>query len=316
MGRHKNAKLTARGRVEMVHRVMAGGESPKAVATAFGLSPRIVRKWVARYREQGEVGLEDRSSRPHHLRAQTAAAVVEQIEQMRRQRWTQLRIARATGLAKSSVNRYLAKAGLRRLPSLEPPVAVVRYERSSPGDLLHLDTKKLGRIERASHRVTGNRRDRVKGAGWEYVHVCIDDHTRVAFAQIRPDERRDSAAAFLDDAVAYYRSLGVVALEVMTDNGSCYRSACFRKACTSHGLRHIFTRPYTPRTNGKAERFIQSSLREWAYAEKYSHSDLRTQALQGWLDDYNWHRPHHSLNLLPPVSRLPQTGNNLLSHHT
>jgi transposase InsO family protein len=316
MGRHKNAKLTARGRVDMVLRVTVGGESPKAVATAFGLSSRIVRKWVARYRKQGEAGLEDRSSRPHRLRAQTPAGVVEQIEQMRRQRWTQLRIARATGLAKSSVNRYLAKAGLRRLPPLEEPVAVVRYERSSPGDLLHLDTKKLGRIERVAHRITGDRRDRARGCGWECVHVCIDDHSRVAFAQVRPDERRDTAVSFLDAAVAYYRSLGVVAHEVMTDNGSCYRSACFRKACASHGLRHIFTRPYTPRTNGKAERFIQSSLREWAYAEAYAHSDLRTQALQRWLYQYNWHRPHHSLNLLPPISRLPSAGNNLLSHHT
>ncbi len=191
-----------------------------------------------------------------------------------------------------------------------------RYEHASPGDLLHLDIKKLGRFHRAGHRVTSDKTQRCRGAGWEFVHVAIDDNSRLAFTQILPDERGHSAVAFLDAAVGYYRSLGVRIRRLLTDNGSCYRSRLFRDACRRLGIRHRFTRPYTPRTNGKAERFIQTALREWAYARSYSSSQQRAAHLLPWLHHYNWHRPHSAIHYLPPFSRLLLTMNNLLRLHT
>jgi len=236
---------------------------------------------------------------------------------LRRQRLTLVGIAQQLGLSRATVARIYSRAGLNRLSRLEPPPAVVRYERAHPGELLHLDVKKLGRITQVGHRIHGDRRGS-KGAsvGWEFVHVAIDDTSRVAYSQVLPDEEGVSASAFLRAAVAYYAGLGVQVKEVLTDNGGCYHSRCFAQTCRELGLRHHFTKPYTPRTNGKAERFIQSALREWAYARAYSKSFLRIAALPAWLHAYNWHRPHASLAGQPPVSRLGLNRNNLLRLHS
>ncbi len=240
----------------------------------------------------------------------------ERVISLRRQRWTGRHIAQAVGLSPATISRILRRAGLNRIRDLEPARPLRRYEHAAPGDLLHLDIKKLGRFLRAGHRVTGDRSRASRGAGWEFVHVAIDDNSRLAFSQILPDERSHSAVAFLDAAVGYYRSLGVPIRRLLTDNGSCYRSRLFRDACRRLGIRHRFTRPYTPRTNGKAERFIQTALREWAYARSYSSSQQRAAHLLPWLHHYNWHRPHASLHYLPPFSRLLIPMNNLLRLHT
>jgi len=319
---HKNARLTPVGRELMVRRVVEGGQTPEAVSAAVGVCPRTVRKWVERFRAEGVAGLQDRSSRPHRLRQPTPAAIVAQVEALRRQRWTGAQIARDTGVSKATVSRILRRLGLNKLRALEPAEPVRRYERQCPGELIHIDIKKLGRIDGIGHRITGdrrgqsNRRGRGQGLGWEFVHVCIDDASRVAFAQVLPDERKESAVAFLEAAVAYYARLGVIVDRVMTDNGSCYRSSAFRDACRSLGLKHLRTKAYSPKTNGKAERFIQTALREWAYAYAYIHSDRRTAELAPWLHRYNWHRPHASLKAMPPISRLPLTEDNLLRLHT
>ena len=217
---------------------------------------------MARFEAEGFDGLKDRSSRPHRLYRPTPAAIVEQVEALRRQRWTGKQIAAEVGVSPATVSRILRRLGLNRIAALEPAEPVRRYERQHPGELIHIDIKKLGRFERIGHRITGKRTGNAasRGSGWEYVHVAIDDASRVAFSQILPDERKESAVAFLKAAVAYYQSLGVKVARVMTDNGSCYRSKAFCKACRDLGLKHIRTRPYTPRTNGKAERFIQTAL--------------------------------------------------------
>jgi len=235
---------------------------------------------------------------------------------LRRQRLTLVSIAAQLGLSRATVARIAKAAGLSRLSKLEPAPVYPRYERSEPGELLHLDVKKLGRIVRVGHRITGDPRDTVEGAGWEYVHVAIDDASRVAYSQVLPDEQGDSASMFLRAAVAYYAGLGVVIREILTDNGSCYRSLAFRATVQALGLKHRFTRPYTPRTNGKAERFIQSALREWAYARAYRRSDQRAYELARWLHGYNWHRPHASLAGQPPISRIGLNRNNLLRLHS
>ena len=317
MNVHKNAKLTPRGRAEIVRRVLEEGQTPKAVATAFGVCERTVRKWVARFRVEGSEGLQDRSSRPHTLRRPTPAPVVRQIATLRRQRWSGAQIAAEVGVSTATVSRVLRRLGLNRLKALEPAEPVRRYEREHPGELIHIDIKKLGRFDRPGHRVTGDRtgQSNRRGIGWEYLHVCIDDHSRVAFSQILPDEKKESAVAFLNAALAYYNSLGVTVSRVMTDNGSCYKAHAFRDACRTLGLKHIRTRPYTPKTNGKAERFIQTALREWAYAKSYDRSDRRTDELPRWLHRYNWHRPHASLNANTPISRLSLTEDNLLMLH-
>jgi transposase InsO family protein len=192
---------------------------------------------------------------------------------------------------------------------------VVRYEHEAPGQMLHIDTKKLGRIERPSHRVTGNRRDSADGAGWEMLFVAIDDHARIAFTAMHPDEKTPSAVRFLKDAVAYYERLGVKVERLLTDNGSAFRSKDFARACKELGIRHRFTRPYRPQTNGKAERFIQSALREWAYGFTYQHSRERTAALDHWNHHYNWHRPHQGIGGVAPMSRLKSSRKNLLTLH-
>ncbi len=313
---HKNAPLTPLGRGELVRRVLVEKHTPRAVATALGLCVRTVRKWVGRYQAEGQAGLLDRSSRPRRSPNKTPRDVEARVAELRRRRWTGAQIGQETGVSKATVHRILRRLGLNRLKALEPAEPVRRYERENPGELIHIDIKKLGRIERTGHRITGNRRDRTRGAGWEFAHVCIDDHSRLAYVEMLPDERKESAVSFLEAAVAYYAKLGVAVERVMTDNGSCYRSGAFRKACKSLGLRHIRTKPYTPKTNGKAERFIQTALREWAYAQAYHHSDQRTAELPRWLHRYNWHRPHGSLKAQTPISRLGLSGDNLLRLHT
>jgi transposase InsO family protein len=319
---HKNARLTPHSRGELVRRVLVEGQTPKAVATAFGICSKTVDKWVERFRNEGEIGLQDRSSRPHRLRCPTPKESVERIEILRRERRPASHIAKEVGVSPATVSRVLRRLGLNRLKALEPPVPVRRYERQTPGELLHIDIKKLGKFNQIGHRITGDRkrqsnaRSRGEGPGWEFVHVCIDDASRIAFSQIKPDEKKRSAVAFLKAAVAYYKSLGVTVERVMTDNGSCYKSKAFARTCKRLKLKHIRTKPYTPKTNGKAERFIQTALREWAYAQPYPTSDHRAEQLPIWLHRYNWHRPHGSLKSQPPISRLSLAENNLLRLHT
>lgn len=315
---HKNARLTPAGREIMVRRVIEGGQTPKALSAAVGVCPRTVRKWVKRFRAEGLAGLQDRSSRPHRVRRPTPPETIARIEKLRRQRWTGVQIARETGVSKATVSRILRRLGLNRVRALEPVEPIRRYQREHPGELIHIDIKKLGRFDRIGHRITGDRtgQSNSRGIGWEFVHVCIDDASRIAFAQVMPDETKQSAIAFLKAALAYYQSLGITVARLMTDNGGCYKAFAFRDACRDLGLKHIRTRPYTPKTNGKAERFIQTALREWAYAQAYTHSDHRAAELPGWLHRYNWHRPHGSLDAQTPISRLRLSEDNLLRLHS
>jgi transposase InsO family protein len=312
---HKNARLTPKGRGEVVRRVLAG-ERVSLVAAAFSTTPKTVSKWVERFLKEGLEGLRDRSSRPHRLHRPTPAETVERVIALRRQRFTGRQIAKETGLSRATVSRLLRAVRLSRIRDLEPAEPVKRYEYDKPGGLIHIDIKKLGRFDRVGHRITGDKTGQKHGAGWEFVHVCIDDASRVAFSQVMPDERKDSAVPFLKAAVAYYRSLGVTVARVMTDNGACYKSDAFRQACKDLGLKHIRTRPYTPKTNGKAERFIQTALREWAYARAYPTSDHRAAELPDWLHRYNWHRPHGGIKSQTPISRLGFTEDNLLRLHS
>jgi len=302
----------------MVLAVVSGGLTNAAAAQAFNTTPKTVGKWVRRFREGGAEALRDRSSRPLSMPSQTPPATCDDVEALRRQRRTQAAIAAELGLAPATVSRILARRGLSRLSAIEPAAPRPRYERATPGEIIHIDIKKLGRFAQTGHRITGDRQsqNRNRGIGWEFVHVAVDDHSRLARIDILPDERKGSAVAFLKATVAYFRSLGVKVDRVMTDNGSCYKSSLWAKTCTSLGIRHIRTKPYTPQTNGKAERFIQTALREWAYATAFETSEQRKAELPRWLHRYNWHRPHASLGQRPPISRLGLTRNNLLRHHS
>lgn len=304
MNLHNHARLTPRGRALLVSRVIDEGLRVEEAAQAAGVSVRTAYKWLARFRDEGTAGLLDRTSRPRSCPHATSGAVVEQLIEHRHRRRTYRQIAVELQLATSTVGRLLRRAGLNRLSELEPRPAPQRYEYETPGDLLHLDIKKLGRFWRPGHRVTGDRHGASDGAGWDFVHVAIDDASRVAHGCILPDERGTSACKALLDSLRHYRSLGVRFTRVMTDNGSCYRSRTFRRLLRRLGLRHIRTRPYTPRTNGKAERFIQTALREWAYGRRYEHSQQRAACLPHWLYHYNHHRPHASLSYQPPMSRI------------
>lgn len=322
MNIHKNARLTPIRREEMALCVLEGRLSKAAAARVYGVSARIVARWVERYKAHGPAGMVDRSSRPRTLRKPTPQAVVEQIIALRRKRLPGKQIAMETGVSPATVSRVLKRAGLSRMKDLEPPAPVRRYERASPGELIHLDIKKLGRFERVGHRITGDRtrqsspRGRKQGGyGWEYVHVAIDDHSRLSFTQIHPNEKAVSAVAHLKAAIAWYRKLGVTVTRVMTDNGACYTSRAFARACRELNIKHIRTRPYTPKTNGKAERFIQTCLREWAYARAYRTSDQRAAYLPAWTHMYNWHRPHAGIKHQTPISRLKLDQNNLLRLH-
>ena len=309
---HKNARTTPHSRAEIARRV-GGGETVAAVARAFGVSDRTVRTWVARAAE-GELALEDRSCRPHHSPRAISAAVVVEIERLRRLQWTGAQIASVVKVSAATVARTLVQLGLNRLTALTPRPSVRRYEWAQPGQLVHLDTKKLGRIGVIGHRITGDRTRRAYGVGWEFVHVCIDDHSRLAYAEVLPDERGATIAAFMRRAVGWFARHGITVQRVLTDNGSGYRSHVVAALCRLRRLAQRFTRPYTPRTNGKAERFIQTLLREWAYAVPYPSSTLRTAALARWLHYYNWHRRHTALNGRPPISRLVGADNLLRAH--
>jgi transposase InsO family protein len=318
MNVHKNARLTPRGREAMVRSVIIEGATKAEAAQRFNSTPKTVAKWVRRFRAEGRAGLSDRSSRPHSLPSQTPSATCDAVEALRRKRYSQAAIATELGLSCATVSRILRRLGLSLLSTLEPVKPRPRYERERPGEIIHLDIKKLGRFNRTGHRITGertgqsNQRQNGTAPGWEYVHVAIDDHSRVAFSQIHPDEKKASAVAHLKAAVAYYRRLGVTVTRVMTDNGGCYKSYAFRDACAALGIRHIRTKPYTPQTNGKAERFIKTALNEWAYATAFNTSEERKAQLPCWEHRYNWHRPHMGINKATPISRLGLTRNNLL----
>jgi len=316
MNIHKNARLTPIGRERLVQAVLSG-QTPKAAAQAAGVCPRTVRKWIALFKAEGRAGLTDRSSRPQRLYRPTSVAIATQVESLRRQRLTGKQIAADLGLSPATVSRILQRLGLNRMRDLEPAEPVRRYEHAHPGDMIHIDIKKLGRFNKIGHRITGDRvgQSNSRGVGWEFVHVCIDDASRVAFSQILTDEKAVSAVAFLRASVAYYDSLGVKVSRVMTDNGSCYRSFDFRDACQAMDLKHIRTKPYTPKTNGKAERFIQTALREWAYAQAYPTSQRRAQELPFWMHRYNWHRPHGGIKSKTPISRIGLSEDNLLRLH-
>jgi transposase InsO family protein len=317
MQSHKNAKLTRACRELLVERI-SRGRPQREVAFELGVSERTVRKWLVRYRREGSEGLKDRSTRPYRSPSATPEVMRRAILALRRERLTLINIATQLHLSRSTVARVAKAGGLSHLSQLEPAPLYRRYERSEPGELLHLDSKKLGRIVKVGHRITGDHRGHSsgRGPGWEYLHVAIDDHSRVAYALILPEEDANCSVAFLHAAVAYYAGLGTQIKAVYTDNAMAYRGRDFAATCATLGLKHHYTRPYTPRTNGKAERFIQTCLREWAYARAYGHSRKRQDALPYWLHGYNWHRPHMSLAGQPPVSRLRLDRNNVLRLHS
>ncbi|XNU16188.1 IS481 family transposase [Bordetella pertussis] len=316
MNTHKHARLTFLRRLEMVQQLIAHQVCVPEAARAYGVTAPTVRKWLGRFLAQGQAGLADASSRPTVSPRAIAPAKALAIVELRRKRLTQARIAQALGVSASTVSRA---SGPRRSVAPGRPGAGRAggaLRASGPRDLLHIDIKKLGRIQRPGHRVTGNRRDTVEGAGWDFVFVAIDDHARVAFTDIHPDERFPSAVQFLKDAVAYYQRLGVTIQRLLTDNGSAFRSRAFAALCHELGIKHRFTRPYRPQTNGKAERFIQSALREWAYAHTYQNSQHRADAMKSWLHHYNWHRPHQGIGRAVPISRLNLDEYNLLTVHS
>jgi len=301
MNLHSKARTCPESRALLVERVIRLGWSVSHAADAAGVSTKTAYKWLARYADGGAASLVDRSSRPRSSPNQLAKEWVELILLLRRSRMSGPAIAERLKLPKSTVARVLKRHGLSRLRALEPVRPVTRYEWDKPGDLLHLDVKKLGRIKGIGHRITGDRTSRNRGIGWEYVHVCVDDASRVAYVEVLGDETGDTSAAFLRRAVAWYRSLGIRVRRVLTDNGSGYRSRLFAVACRELNVAHRRTRPYTPRTNGKAERFIQTLRRECAYAIAFTSSAQRRIALAGWLRHYNEGRIHGALKTTPLV---------------
>jgi transposase InsO family protein len=323
---HANAALGPKGRLTMVRRVAELGWSITEAAEAAGVSDRTCWKWVGRYGAEGEPGLLDRSSAPRSVPARTSEERVGAIAALRKLRLTGQEIALALGMPASTVSGILTRIGLGKLSRLEPPEPANRYERERPGELIHIDVKKLGRIQGgAGKRITGKTRNpspRRRDAagvdrcviGWEFVHVCVDDATRLAFVQVLPDEKATTAIAFLKRAIAFYAGYGITVERLMTDNGSAYVSTLHALACRALGIKHIRTRPYRPRTNGKAERFIRTMLGGWAYGAIYRNSHQRAAALPGWLEWYNHRRPHGSLGRHPPAARLGEL-NNLLGSY-
>ncbi len=319
---HGNAALTPKQRLRLARRVVEEGWSLSEAAEAAEVSERTASKWVRRYREEGEAGLADRRSAPKRQAGATPEDRVEAIAALRRVRLTGAEIAAALGMALSTVQGILTRTGLGRLSRLEPPEPPNRYERGRAGELLHIDVKKLGRIGHrgAGHRATGNRGPgrRSRGAGWEFVHICIDDATRLAYVEVLGDEKAKTCVGFLRRALAFYRAHGIRVERVMTDNGPGYLSIAHAAACRALRIKHLRTRPYRPRTNGKAERFIRTLLAGWAYAAIYRSSAERAAALSGWLDFYNRRRPHGSLGHQAPLDRLNalQHGNNLVGSYS
>jgi transposase InsO family protein len=314
---HANARTCPNSRRLLVKRIEEEGWSLTAAAEAAGISERSARKWLSRWRSEGEAGLLDRSSAPKRVPSRLSTDRLQAIEALRRLRMTAAEIAEVLGMALSTVSRWLARIGLGKRSALQPLEPPNRYERRHPGELIHVDVKKLGRIGRrgAGHRVLGPARrqsqektgpKRLGATGWEFVHVCVDDATRLAYVEVLPDEKGATAAGFLRRAVNWFKGMGIQVERVLSDNGACYRSAIHARACAELGMRHLFTRPYRPRTNGKAERFIQTLTNRWAYGAIYGSSAERTAALPGWLDHYNFRRRHGSLGHRPPVARLAE----------
>jgi transposase InsO family protein len=311
---HANARTCPKSRRLLVKRIEEQGWALMPAAEAAGISERTAAKWLARWRAEGEAGLADRSSAPRRRPTQLPIGRIEAIEALRRLRMTAAEIAEALGMALSTVSRWLKRIGLGKRSRLAPPEPPNRYERKRPGELVHVDVKKLGRISRlgAGHRITGHRKSQIKDSrgfgktGWEFVHVCVDDATRLSYVEVLEDERGGTAAGFLRRAVAWFKGMGISVERVLSDNGSCYRSKAHAEACAELGLRHLFTRPYRPRTNGKAERFIQTLTNRWAYGAIYGSSAERTAALPGWLTHYNFTRRHGSLGHKSPAARLAE----------
>lgn len=314
---HGNARTCPNSRKLLVHRIEEEDWSLMAAAEAAGISERSARKWLGRWRAEGEAGLLDRSSAPRRVPSRLPADRLEAIEALRRLRMTAAEIAEVLDMALSTISRWLRRIGLGKRSALAPPEPPNRYERKRPGELIHVDVKKLARISArgAGHRITGNRKsqfelgsgaERSRKTGWEFVHVCVDDATRLAYVEVLADEKGGTAAGFLRRAVGWFASMGVTVERVLSDNGACYRSRAHAQACAELGMRHLFTRPYRPRTNGKAERFIQTLANRWAYGAIYGSSAERTAALSGWLDHYNFRRRHGSLGHRPPAARLAE----------
>lgn len=313
MNVHRRARTFPESRALLVKRVFEEAWSVDQGPSAAGVSRQTVWKWLKRFSIEGEGGLLDRSSRPHRLPSQLPELREQLVVELRRKhRLPALALAELTGISRATIGRVLRRHRLSRARDLDPPPPAVRYERKAPGELLHLDIKKLGRIDGVGHRIHGDRRTRARGVGWEFVHVAIDDFSRLAYLEVLPDELGTTVAGFLRRALAWYRGHGIEVRRVMTDNGSGYVSRVLAELFQAEGLRHLRTKPYTPRTNGKAERFIQTALREWAYRFVYQTSQQRMAALPRWLHHYNHHRQHAALGRLPPASRV----NNLLSTDT
>ena len=316
MNTHKHARLTYLRRLEMAQDMTERGMSAAKAGAKHGVSAVTARKWLGRYLADGAAGLMDKSSRPARSPRSIDPSVALTIVELRRKMFLQARIASYMGVSKATVSRVLRRAGLSRLSDLQPEDPVQRYEREVPGELLHIDTKKLGRFDKVGHRITGDRTQRARDIGWDFVFVAVDDNSRIAFTQVYPDETGQSAAAFLRAATKYFETLGVPIQRVLTDNGKAFYSASFAEACLERGISQKFTRAYRPQTNGKAERFIQSALREWAYGRIYANSAQRNAALPVWTHFYNWHRQHHGIQLNVPISRLTAFRKNVLTLHT
>jgi transposase InsO family protein len=306
---HRNARTCPQSRRLLAERVLEQGWSLAAAAEAAGVSERTAWKWVERFRREGEAGLEDRSSSPRRVPSRTPSDREELILQLRELRFTSPEIAETLGMPLSTVGAVLSRHGLGRLPRLQPAEPANSYERPRPGELVHIDVKKLGRIGRPGHRVNGDRTTRSRGVGWEYVHVAVDDATRLAYVEVLDDEQAATAVGFLRRAVRFFRRYGIRVERLLTDNGNAYRSTVHALACRRLGIKHLRTRPYRPRTNGKAERFIRTLVESWAYGAVYRSSAERSTALAGWLDWYNRLRPHRSLGRKPPLTRLAEMNN-------
>ncbi len=318
MNIHKNARTTPKMRSFIVERHRAGA-TPRSISSAVGVSPATVRKWIMRFKTEGIAGLNDRSSRPRRLQTVASAEQCKTIEALRRARQPFWTIAAKVGLSPATVARIGKSMGLSRLAALDPKPQIIRYEKNAPGEMIHIDIKKLGRIEGIGHRITGDRvgqsnqrARRQGGKGWEYLHLAVDDHSRLAYSEIFPDEKRASCLKFLFNALRFFKRHGVQVERVMTDNGASFRSHLYARALRRLKIKHKRTKPYTPRTNGKVERFVQTSLREWAYAKPYQHSDHRKADLKPFLTHYNHHRSHFGINGNTPISRILR--NNLLRH--
>lgn len=314
MNNHRNAKLNLEGRKLLIQRIQTLGLSQAALS--LSVSGKTARKWQRRYAQEGEAGLQDRSSRPHRLRWVLSESEQETLKAARRARLSMRLIAEGAGVSLATVSRTLARAGLSRWRDLQPKVPVVRYEKDSPGEMIHLDMKKLSRFAVPGHQATGVRSAANRGLGTEVLHIAIDDHSRLATTALLRDEGKVCALAFLRQTLDFYGSMGVKVMGLLTDNGAAYRSKAFACTCAALGITHRFTKPYTPKTNGKAERFIQTALREWAYGQRYQSSAQRAQELPDWQRFYNHERPHSSLQLRPPISRLEAVGrgNNVLKN--